>query len=278
MSRNDGRRIGYAGAIALLWVAASGGEEPDQTSARERAEQAKALVASLNIYPTSDRKTVAAFVSEPVLRYVDRTRQIHESTLWLRGRPGRPVAMVAIEYYNDQPKGARSLFEIASLSTDRIAVERGGETIWTAAEAGLQFQTIADSAPPADNAARRLSQLKSLLRRFSAHEREGTEGRLELRPLTSPLYRYEDAAQDVVDGAIFTFASGTNPEVLLVLEARGGKQGAAEWRFAPAQMTGGAVFVELDGNEVWSRPDANPPATRASYINGWIADDAGQAN
>jgi hypothetical protein len=108
--------------------------------------------------------------------------------------------------------------------------------------------------------------LKSLLRRVSAHEREGTEGRLELRPLTSPLYRYEDAAQDVVDGAIFTFASGTNPEVLL------------EWRFAPAQMTGGAVFVELDGNEVWSRPDANPPATRASYINGWIADDAGQAN
>jgi hypothetical protein len=115
--------------------------------------------------------------------------------------------------------------------------------------------------------------MKELLRRFSAHEVEGTEGRLELRPMASPLCRYEDAAHNIVDGAIFAFASGTNPEVLLVVEAHGSKVGPAEWKFAAAQMTGAAVIVELDGKEFWRRADADPPAMRASYMNGWIADD-----
>jgi hypothetical protein len=235
----------------------------------------KALAASFHIYQTPDSKTEAALTEEPVLRYVDGSRRIHESSLWIWGPQGRPTAIVAVEYYNDQERGARWLYEIASLSAERIAVQRG-ELDWTAAEPGLSFQPIADAAPPADKAARRLTQLKELLRRFSAHEHEGTEGRLELRPLTSPLCRYEDAAQSVIDGAIFAFASGTNPEVLVVMEAHGGNEGPAEWTFAAAQMSGAAVTLELDGQKVWTRPDADPPATRASYLNGWLVDNAVQ--
>jgi hypothetical protein len=278
MTRNpDMHRTGYAATLALLLVASSKGDEPAQPAARERAAHAarvKAVAASLHIYRTPDRKAEATVMPEPVLRYVDSTRQIHESTLWIWASEGRPVAVVAIEYYNDPPRGARWLYEIASLSTDRIAVQRGSETNWTAKEAGLRLEAITGAAPPADKPARRLTQMKDLLRRFSAHEHEGSEGRLELRPLASPLYRYEDAAQNVVDGAIFAFASGTNPEVLMVLEAHGGTEGPAVWKFAPAQMTGAAVVVELDGKEVWRRADADPPAMRASYMNGWIVDDA----
>jgi hypothetical protein len=269
--------MGYAGMLALVLIGAGAGEEAAQPAAQQRGgqtERVKGLLASLRVYRMMDRKSEAALAPEPVLRYVDNTRRIHESSLWIWGPQGRPAAIVAIEYYDDPPRGARWLYEIASLSTERIAVERGGDINWTATEAGLQFQAIGGAAPMADKTARRLSQMKDLLRRFSAHEHEGTEGRLELRPLARPLYRYEDDAQNVVEGAIFAFASGTNPEVLLVLEAHGRKERPAEWKFAAAQMTGAAVVVKLDGQEVWRRPDADPPATRASYLNGWIVDEA----
>jgi hypothetical protein len=115
--------------------------------------------------------------------------------------------------------------------------------------------------------------MRDLRKRFAAHERETSEGRIELRPLTSPLYRYEDAANAVVDGAIFSFANGTNPEVLLLLEAHKTKD-AQVWRYSLVQMTGAAVAVQLDGKQVWQRGEADPPAVRESYVNGWIAIDA----
>lgn len=280
MPRRDRRHcLGYAGTLALLLAASSAGDEPADTTSRERAAHAarvKAVATSLHIYTKPDRETEAALVPEPVLRYADSTRQIHESTLWIWGAQGRPAAVVAIEYYTNPPKGARWLYEIASLSTERIAVQRGSGINWVTDEAGLRLEPIAGAETPADKPARRLTQMKNLMRRFTAHEHEGTEGRLELRPLTSPLYRYDVLEESIVDGAIFAFANGTNPEVLLVLEAHLGKEGGGEWKFAPAQMTGGAVIVELDGKEVWRRADADPPATRASYRNGWIMDDADQ--
>jgi hypothetical protein len=86
--------------------------------------------------------------------------------------------------------------------------------------------------------------------------------------------RYQAASGGAIDGAIFSFANGTNPEVLLVLEAHSGTDGRAVWHFGLAQMTGAEVTVELDGAKVWSRGEADPPAIRASYVNGWIAADA----
>src|SRR5262245_20841537 len=48
--------------------------------------------------------------------------------------------------------------------------------------------------------------------RFTAYENATVNGRIELRPLVTPLLRYSDAKLNVLDGAIFALASGTNPE------------------------------------------------------------------
>ena len=50
--------------------------------------------------------------------------------------------------------------------------------------------------------------------------------REELRLLPKPLYRYEPKAGPVIDGAVFAFVMGTDPESLLLIEAvkSGGKQ------------------------------------------------------
>jgi hypothetical protein len=55
--------------------------------------------------------------------------------------------------------------------------------------------------------------------------------------LSTPLYRYEKPPGDVLEGAVFAFVLGTDPELLLVLEARR-DEGATVWQYALARMTG----------------------------------------
>jgi hypothetical protein len=246
-----------------------------EISDKQRAEHLahmKEVASSIKLLQSAkDPGSAVKLKAEPVLRYADNSRFNNESTLWLWTSGGRPTAIAAIEYYPRHPKGPQWLYEVASLSTQRIAAERRPELRWTAKEPGLTLQVLEDAKPIADKATRRLSQMKEMCRRFTAHESAVVEGRVELRLMSSPLFRYSDKEAGVIDGAIFAFANGTNPEVLLVLEANDNKD-APPWHYALAQMTGGAVAVELDGKEIWQRGEADPPAVRDSYVNGWLPD------
>ena len=216
--------------------------------------------------PDSDVK----LVETPVLRYSDQTRQAQESALWVWSAGGRPSAVLAIEFYPSRPRETSWLYEIASLSTERIGARGGDGLNWSAREPGLTFQALEGIGEPADKPARRLTQLKEIHRRFTAHEQTPGEGRIELRPLTSPLLRYTDTDKGVLDGAILAFANGTNPEVLLVLEARTRPDPPATWQYALVQLSGAEVTTELDGVAIWKQGEADPPAVRASYVNGWL--------
>jgi hypothetical protein len=57
----------------------------------------------------------------------------------------------------------------------------------------------------------------------------------------------------VEDGALFCFALGTDPEALLMLESRPGKDGP-EWQFAFAPMTGFALNAFWKGTKIWTKP------------------------
>jgi hypothetical protein len=256
--------------MALLLVGIALGQEKE-ISEDERAEHLahmKKVAASITLLRNAtDPDSAAELKGEPILRYADNSRFNYESTLWAWTSGGRPIAVVAIEYYPRHPKGPRWLYEITSLSTQRIAAERKPDLSWTAKEPGIKLLPLDGATRAADKATLRLSQMRKMSRRFAAHESAVIEGRVELRLLNSPLYRYADKEAGVIDGAIFAFANGTNPEVLLILEASI-KEGA--WRYALAQMTGGAISVELDGKEVWQRGEADPPAIRDSYVNGWL--------
>ena len=266
-------RMAAALSVLLLLTGLCLGQEPETSPEEQRVAhlaRMKELAASIHVFAVPGKEeSEAKLVAEPVLRYSDNTRRNNEATLWIWGSAGRPTAIVAIELYPQRPKGPDWLYEIASLSTGLIAVEREASIAWTARKPGLELATIEGSSPPADKPNRRLVQMKELRSRFAAHEFEGTDGRIELRPLSTPLYRYEDAASNIVDGAIFSFANGTNPEVLLILEAHLAKDSPA-WRYGLVQMTGGKVVVELDGREVWKRGIADPPVALDRYVNGWI--------
>ena len=262
--------------LALAWIPspalAQEAERPGEAERAAHLARMKAVASSIRLLadPAAEESAVK-LMDEPILRYTDNTRENRESSLWLWSGGGRPTAILAVEFYPKPPRGPRWLFEIASLSPSRIAAQHEMDLQWVAKEPGLKPTPLDRGEPPAEKATRRLAQMKAIFRTFTAHESAVIEGRIELRQLSSPLYRYTDEGAGVVDGAIFAFANGTNPEVLLILEARADKDATLRWQYSLAQMTGGEVSVELDGKEVWRQREADPPAVRDSYVNGWLS-------
>lgn len=270
--------VAWMVGICLLGTAAAAqSPEPSETDREAHLARMKEIASSIRLLsdaakPDSDVK----LVETPLLRYSDQTRQAHESALWIWSAGGRPSAVLAIEFYPTRPRQTSWLYEIASLSTERIGAKNGDGLNWSARGPGLNFRPLEGIAEPAEKPTRRLTQLKELHRRFTAHEATPGEGRIELRSLSSPLLRYSDADAGVLDGAILAFANGTNPEVLLVLEARTQTDRPTTWQYAFVQLSGAEVTAELDGVAIWKQGEADPPAVRESYVNGWMSSSAGE--
>jgi hypothetical protein len=76
------------------------------------------------------------------------------------------------------------------------------------------------------------------------------------------LYRYDlanarDPDPNLLDGALFAYVLGTDPEVVLVLEAVGTAENAA-WQYAFARATSGGLEVKLGDEVVWTARKAPP--------------------
>jgi hypothetical protein len=273
MTRSSVTTFGLLSALVVITPRLAVAQDTEDAERDAHRAKTKALATSLQIYATADRTQAPLPLSdEPVLRYTDSTRKTHESALWVWGQ-GRPAAVMAIEYYPGNQGKSRWLYEIASLSADRISAKRGDDLDWNANAPGLELKDIPEAPAPEESAAGRLIQIRQIQRRFTAFDYSAARGRLELRPLTRPLHRYSDSDQHVIDGAIVAFANGTNPEVLLTLEAVENTGDRPQWRFSLAQMTGEEVTVLLDGKEIWQGGCAEAPATKDSYINGWLDAD-----
>jgi hypothetical protein len=88
----------------------------------------------------------------------------------------------------------------------------------------------------------------------------------ELRLLPQPVYRYGRPGGAVADGAIFAFCKGTNPEVLLLVEAvKNGRE--LEWHHAFARMTSRGCEVRRGEKVVWTVPRAYRESPTDPYFN-----------
>ncbi len=77
--------------------------------------------------------------------------------------------------------------------------------------------------------------------------------------LQRPLYAYRDEANGILDGGLFTLANGTNPEILLFIEARVDPKNSAKrlWQFAVGRLAHAELHLEYDGKEVFDAPRGN---------------------
>ena len=192
----------------------------------------------------------------PVLRWLNPTRgQKGEPTLIFWTSAGRPEALASVYPWN-----GNLVYECVSLARDAgLTAKEGGRTIWSPGAAGVAFRDLADAPIPSKNPAARLGQLKGISERFKValvDTRAGAEVREEMRLLPKPIYRYDlEAAKaahpDLIDGAAFAFAQGTDPEAVLLVEAvrRGDR---AAWQYAFSRSTGYPLEAKLGPSAVWS--------------------------
>jgi hypothetical protein len=211
---------------------------------------------SLGWYQVSARPNSGVMKPQPVLRWLNPTRgQKGEPTLILWADGGRPEALASVF-----PWGTNLVYECVSLARDEgLTAREGGSTVWSPNTAGVTFREIPAAPAPAATATTRLNQMKALAERFKGAivtANGDRESREELRLLPKPIYRYElDTAKaahpDLIDGALFAFVQGTDPEVVLMIEAVR-KADRTIWQYAFGRATGYAVEARLGSSVVWS--------------------------
>jgi hypothetical protein len=186
---------------------------------------------------------------EPVFRWNNPVSGSKDGAVFLWTEGGRPVATVQSF---SLAKGGW-LHEFSSLSTGLVVADLRGQAVWAPNRPGVEYRPVPGAPKPAESAAQRLRQMQAMAREFTADDSFKGKPWEPLRLLPKPLTRYGAPGSDVLDGALFCFALGTDPEVFLMLEARGGNDGPA-WHYGLAPMTAYEVKVSHQGKPVWSLP------------------------
>jgi hypothetical protein len=253
-----------AGCLAAAWLLLGGNtqaiaQESDTASRTERLEAMRARAAELaaQVVPHEKPRKIEP-TADALLRFNDATRDFHDGTLWAYCDFGRPCCLASIERYEKFWS-----YELISLTELPLAV-KVGEWTWRPQDS-VVFQPIAKAAAPEKSAEARQRQARTLARRFSAVEFLGEEQeRIELRLQPRPIFTYESPRYNVLTGALFVLSNGTNPEVLLVLEAAA-QEGDEHWRYAFARISTAALEASLDGERVWRVDHSRQPKNQTDY-------------
>lgn len=189
-------------------------------------------------------------IEQPVLRWRNAVRGGPGGGTFLWTAKGLTVGMCCIWWpsKNDVCLGFHSLTE------KPIRAEKGGRTMWHSAKPGVEYHDVPDAPAAARSRATRLTQLRNMAREFSAALVLRDEKTEELRLLPQPLYRYPGDDSAIKDGAVFAFVTGTDPELILQIEAVSGEREALRWRYAITRRTGYALRLSHNDRVIWTCP------------------------
>lgn len=268
----DFLRIGCLVWITL-WTALLHADDAkeNQAPAESKAEELRrvaylramlTVAAGLKVVRVADGdSSECKMVEESVLNWSDSARHpdlIVPGTTWIWHHSGRPEFIVEI-YGRVNNVGSWNVFG-CTLSPDPLRISEG-PLQRSLTKTYYEPKEIANAPSVAKTKAERTFQMRQLAARFDAHQ--FWEDRFELRLLPKPIYRYEDVGGGVIDGALYALVHGTNPEVLLLIEAHTTKDGPARWKVGFGSLAGAQCIVRLDSNEYWTCPkhtgDPNDP-------------------
>ncbi|MGH8245423.1 MAG: hypothetical protein ACREUU_03220, partial [Gammaproteobacteria bacterium] len=204
--------------------------------------------------------------SEPVLRFSNPIRNVDDAAVFVIHRRQRPELIATVMSYRDGKRNLRRAYEFLSLSEDRLDASRSDVSLWHSEKAGVQWRDLPDAPPPAETAAERRRQMQRLAEKFQVAVRSD-RNRYELRLLSQPLYRYENAKADILDGALYALVEGTDPELVLALESPVEKP---NWRFACGRLTRWEIEVRFQDTVVGEFPQikgARDAADDADHIS-----------
>jgi hypothetical protein len=204
-----------------------------------------------------DKKRVASREAEPAMRWTNTIGHATDAALFFWMHDGRPVA-VGTTFVTDNVVVGQ---EFQSLALEPLQALRNGKAVWEPRQAGIEFQRISDAPAPADTSRQRLSQMKTLARRFRSEAVKSPPAYQEndvreLRLLAQPILQYQDPGTPEYEGAVFAFAMDTDADVLLLIENRL-RDGKAGWEFALARTNPFVLKVWCDDDLVWSQKRAD---------------------
>jgi hypothetical protein len=198
----------------------------------------------------------------PLLRWDNQVIREDDGMLflWTAGDKGRPVA--AAQFFVVESSWHHEFQSLSLTGFDARNAGAGAENwAWQPTRPGLELLRADGIDTVADSAGQRLRQMKTIAERFTAAvDPDGKfDNPEQLRLLTTPVYRYTAPDQGISDGALFAFVQGTNPEILIVIEAFGAEPETRFWRYGFARMSCFFLRVQRDDRIVWKTERAPVP-------------------
>jgi len=231
------------------------------------------MAGSYEMGSTDDVPRKFSLRSAPVLRWNQPVRGGDDGAVYVWLDEGRPAVIGSIFAW-PRPNGVRQVVhEMHALTETPLRAEYQDREVWLVEKPALEFMRMPEATAPAPLAAQRLAQMRTLSREFTATSIDRNKSEWELRLLANPLIRYEikDRSQEEgqkerpIDGAIFSFVQGTDPEILLVLEARAG-EGKSFWQYALARFSDLPLTVKRKDVKVWSVSTSTMNQSNAPYF------------
>jgi hypothetical protein len=205
--------------------------------------------------------------AQALLYYTNPVRKNDQhGAIFLWTASGRPAVIASIwSAINQSNTSVRHLtHEWHSLvETPDVAAMRGGQVLWTPGEAGIEWSVLPDVPTPSTSRTTRLVQLRSIARRLTARITAEEEGELRLMP--QPLYRYPPDLPGTLDGAIFSFALTTDPEIVVLVEATPAKP-QSNYRIAVARFGNLAMSVRDGERVIFTCSRGKPGRSEGKYF------------
>jgi hypothetical protein len=228
-------------------------DDPDKDEVARQDQRLKNMTRfaeQYTFFSAEDRKRQFKFHENALFRFNNPVTGsgTKDGALYMWSEHGRPQAILKFYTFNNETYAQIFL----SLSERPLVAEREGNVKWNPTEPGITFRELSDAPKPADSATARLRQMKTFADHFSAaiDKFPGDAKPVELQLLSKPLFRYETSNEkDVLDGAVFSFAMGTAPQVLLLLEARP-MGDSCKWYYACARLSYWPMTAKYRGKEV----------------------------
>lgn len=230
---------------------------------------------SLTMRTGGESETVAVpLQAEPLLHYSDPGGITTDATIWAWGKTGRPLALCAIFYERKSAREEKWSCELTALADERQMVEATSGWKWTPVKSDVEFLPVPGAPAPSETARLRRRQMNEIAASFIVSETFNAERTDQLRLMPRSLYRYSDADHGLIDGALYAFANGTNPEALLIVECRSSDASAAAWKYGFARLGAAQLQAKLDETVVWQRPGVVRWDPREPYYSRFGPDGA----
>ncbi len=223
----------------------------DQSDRAQRIELVQQFAARHRIATAAKPDTAFRLRPEAMLYFTNPARAELFGSIFVWEQNGRPMVFGGVFLWFEKT-GTEMTREFHSLVGDPLMLHYDDKQLWAPECRGVEFKVIPESKPPAASRVARARQIKELASRFSATISNSDRPSVLLRQLARPIYRYP-ADSRVVDGAIVAFVQATDPEAMLLIEARKNAD-AVQWHYAFARCTSWEVTARLDHNVVYEAP------------------------